>query len=142
MDCGRPARRDQSLRRGASGIDFGGETVRSDWGCDESRASVLFLTVGASLISCLLSCAHNRRTAVVELLGAALRAPGQLLPMTGLYLGGPLVLLALSLRFHFLLLRLWEAWRRSGGFSDGQTLERDGPWYLMAWCGGISGAGR
>src|SRR2546427_9948668 len=54
------------------------------------------------------------------------------LPMTGLYLGGPLVLLALSLRFHFLLLRLWGSMAALPAvFPDGQTLEKDGPWYLM-----------
>jgi len=37
--------------------------------------------------------------------------------MTGLYLGGPLVLLVLSLRFHFLLLRYGEAWPLSRRFS-------------------------
>jgi len=52
--------------------------------------------------------------------------------MTGLYLGGPLVLLALSLRFHFLLLRLWGSMAALPAvFPDGQTLEKDGPWYLM-----------
>jgi len=52
--------------------------------------------------------------------------------MTGLYLGGPLVLLALSLRFHFLLLRLWGSIAALPAvFPDGQTLEKDGPWYLM-----------
>src|SRR6266850_5597917 len=57
---------------------------------------------------------------------------GNLLPMTGLYLGGPLLLLALSLRFHFLLLRLWGSMAALPAvFPDGQTLERDGPWYLM-----------
>jgi len=57
---------------------------------------------------------------------------GNVLPMTGLYLGGPLVLLALSLRFHFLLLRLWGSMAALPAvFPDGQTLEKDGPWYLM-----------
>ncbi len=52
--------------------------------------------------------------------------------MTGLYLGGPLLLLALSLRFHFLLLRLWGSMAALPAvFPDGQTLEKDGPWYLM-----------
>ncbi len=57
---------------------------------------------------------------------------GNLLPMTGFYLGGPLVLLVLSLRFHFLLLRLWGSMAALPAvFPDGQTLEKDGPWYLM-----------
>src|SRR6266571_4859068 len=65
-----------------------------------------FLTVGLSFVCCLLIAF----TTDVRLLlnASALPIPrlGNVLPMTGLYLGGPLVLLALSLRFHFLLLRL------------------------------------
>src|SRR5439155_19999693 len=57
---------------------------------------------------------------------------GNLLPTTGLFLGGPIVLLILSLRFHFLLLRLWGSMAALPAvFPDGQTLEKDGPWYLM-----------
>ena len=57
---------------------------------------------------------------------------GNILPMTGFYLGAPLVLFFLYLRFHFLLLRLWGSMAALPAvFPDGQTLERDGPWYLM-----------
>jgi len=91
-----------------------------------------FLTVGASLICGLLIAF----TSDVRLLLNSSAFPtirlGNLLPMTGLYLGGPLVLLALSLRFHFLLLRLWGSMAALPAvFPDGQTLEKDGPWYLM-----------
>src|SRR5216683_2276176 len=91
-----------------------------------------FLTVGASLLCCLLIAF----TTDVRLLLNASALPfmrlGNVLPMTGLYLGGPLVLLALSLRFHFLLLRLWGSMAALPAvFPDGQTLEKDGPWYLM-----------
>src|SRR5881296_1905264 len=91
-----------------------------------------FLTMGVSAV-CLLLIAF---TSDVRLLvnSSALHTTrlGNLLPMTGLYLGGPLVLLALSLRFHFLLLRLWGSMAALPAvFPDGQTLERDGPWYLM-----------
>src|SRR6266568_1106145 len=91
-----------------------------------------FLTVGVSFVCCLLIAF----TTDVRLLlnASALPIPrlGNVLPMTGLYLGGPLVLLALSLRFHFLLLRLWGSMAALPAvFPDGQTLEKDGPWYLM-----------
>src|SRR5437899_10210485 len=91
-----------------------------------------FLTVGLSFVCCLLIAF----TTDVRLLlnASALPIPrlGNVLPMTGLYLGGPLVLLALSLRFHFLLLRLWGSMAALPAvFPDGQTLEKDGPWYLM-----------
>src|SRR5438876_7981984 len=91
-----------------------------------------FLTTGVSFVCCLLIAF----TTDVRLLlnASALPIPrlGNVLPMTGLYLGGPLVLLALSLRFHFLLLRLWGSMAALPAvFPDGQTLEKDGPWYLM-----------
>src|SRR3989440_534594 len=91
-----------------------------------------FLTMGVSAV-CLLLIAF---TSDVRLLvnSSALHTTrlGNLLPMTGLYLGGPLVLLALSLRFHFLLLRLWVSMAElPAGFPDWQTLGKDGPWYLM-----------
>src|SRR5215472_9852403 len=91
-----------------------------------------FLTVGLSLL-CLLLIIFT--TDVRLLLNtSALPFPklGNVLPMTGLYLGGPIVLLVLSLRFHFLLLRLWGSMAALPAvFPDGQTLEKDGPWYLM-----------
>ena len=91
-----------------------------------------FLTMGASLLCCVLIAF----TTDVRLLLNSSAVPtlklGNVLPMTGLYLGGPLVLLALSLRFHFLLLRLWGSIAALPAvFPDGQTLEKDGPWYLM-----------
>jgi len=91
-----------------------------------------FLTVGVSVLCCALIAF----TTDVRLLLNSSAVPsvrlGNVLPMTGLYLGGPLVLLVLSLRFHFLLLRLWGSMAALPAvFPDGQTLEKDGPWYLM-----------
>jgi len=66
--------------------------------------------------------------------GPAIPIPrfGRALPMMGFYLGAPIVLVCLYLRFHFLLLRLWGNMAAMPAvFPDGQTLERDGPWYLM-----------
>jgi uncharacterized protein YjbI with pentapeptide repeats len=91
-----------------------------------------FLTMGLSLICCLLIAF----TSDVRLLLNASAIPiphlGSILPISGFYLGGPMVLLALSLRFQFLLLRLWGSMAGLPAvFQDGQTLEKDGPWYLM-----------
>ncbi len=53
-------------------------------------------------------------------------------PMVGFYLGAPLFLFCLFLRFHFLVLRLWGSVAALPAvFPDGQTLEKTGPWYLM-----------
>ncbi len=57
---------------------------------------------------------------------------GNILPMAGFYLGGPLLLLLFYLRFHFLLVRLWGNMAAFPAvFPDGQTMEKDGAWFLM-----------
>src|SRR6266705_5961702 len=91
-----------------------------------------FLTVGVSAICCLLIAFTTDVRLLINSSALHTTRLGNLLPMTGLYLGGPLVLLALSLRFHFLLLRLWGSMAALPAvFPNGQTLEQDGPWYLM-----------
>ncbi len=91
-----------------------------------------FLTVGLSLVCCLLIAYTNDVRLLINSSALPFAKLGNLLPMTGLYLGGPIVLLILSLRFHFLLLRLWGSMAALPAvFPDGQTLEKDGPWYLM-----------
>jgi uncharacterized protein YjbI with pentapeptide repeats len=91
-----------------------------------------FLTVGASLLCCLLIAYTTDVRLVLNSSAIPIARLGNLLPITGLYLGGPIVLLILSLRFHFLLLRLWGSMAALPAvFPDGQTLEKDGPWYLM-----------
>src|SRR6202521_4384860 len=91
-----------------------------------------FLTVGASLLCCLLIAFTTDVRLLLNVSAVPSVRLGNAFPMTGLYLGGPLVLLALSLRFHFLLLRLWGSMAALPAvFPNGQTLEKDGPWYLM-----------
>ncbi len=54
-------------------------------------------------------------------------------PMSGFYLGAPLFIVLVYLRFHFLLLRLWSNMAALPAvFIDGNTPEKDGPWFLMA----------
>src|ERR1700730_15579028 len=90
-----------------------------------------FTTLAVSAICCLMILF----TTDVRLLLNTSALPaylGNALPMTGFYLGAPLVLFALYLRFHFLLLRLWGSIAALPAvFPDGQTPERDGPWFLM-----------
>jgi uncharacterized protein YjbI with pentapeptide repeats len=91
-----------------------------------------FITAGVSLISCLLIAFTSDVRLLLNSSAIPIPRLGNILPITGLYLGGPLLLLALSLRFHFLLLRLWGSMAALPAvFPDGQTLEKDGPWYLM-----------
>jgi uncharacterized protein YjbI with pentapeptide repeats len=75
-------------------------------------------------------------TSDVRLLLDASAIPGanmpNVLPMTGFYLGAPLLLCALYLRFHFLLLHLWGSIASLPAvFPDGETPDKDGPWFLM-----------
>jgi uncharacterized protein YjbI with pentapeptide repeats len=91
-----------------------------------------FATLAVSVVCCLLIVF----TSDVRLLLNASAIPashiGNVLPMNGFYLGGPLLLFFLYLRFHFLLLRLWGSMAALPAvFPDGQTPERDGPWFLM-----------
>jgi hypothetical protein len=55
-----------------------------------------------------------------------------LLPLSGFYLFAPIFLLLLYLRFHFTLLRLWGNMAALPAvFIDGDSPEKDGPWFLM-----------
>ena len=91
-----------------------------------------FLTAGISLICCLIIGFTSDVRLVLNSSALPYGLLGKVLPITGFYLGGPIVLLALSLRFQFLLLRLWGSMAvLPAVFQDGQTLEKDGPWYLM-----------
>jgi len=91
-----------------------------------------FFTVGVSLLCCALIAFTTDVRLLLNTSAVPWLRLANVLPMTGLYLGGPLVLLVLSLRFHFLLLRLWGGMAALPAvFPDGQTMEKDGPWYLM-----------
>ena len=88
------------------------------------------------LLACLACIALVGTTTDVRLIvdSSAIPVPRlpKILSMTSFYLGAPLVLFILYLRFHFLLLRLWGSMSGLPAvFKDGQTLEKDGPWYLM-----------
>src|ERR1700730_4525007 len=90
-----------------------------------------FTTLAVSAICCLMILFTTDARLLLNT--SALPAYfGNALPMTGFYLGAPLVLFALYLRFHFLLLRLWGSIAVFRAFfPDAQTPERDGPWFLM-----------
>ena len=91
-----------------------------------------FLTLAVSAICCLLIVCTTDVRLLVNASAFPIARVGNVLPMTGFYLGGPLLLFALYLRFHFLLLRLWGSMAALPAvFPDGQTPERDGPWFLM-----------
>ncbi len=91
-----------------------------------------FLMLTASAICCLLIAFTSDVRLVLNASAIPLQHLGNLLPMEGFYLGGPILLFVVYLRFHFVLLRLWGSMAAlPATFQDGQTLEKDGPWYLM-----------
>jgi len=91
-----------------------------------------FTTLAMSTICCLMILFTTDVRLLLNTSALPLASLGNALPMTGFYLGAPLVLFALYLRFHFLLLRLWGSIAALPAvFPDGQTPERDGPWFLM-----------
>jgi len=91
-----------------------------------------FSLLGMSLICCLLIAFTTDVRLVLNSSAIPISRLSNVLPMTGFYLGAPLFLLLVYLRFHFLLLRLWGNMAALPAvFTDGQTLENDGPWYLI-----------
>jgi uncharacterized protein YjbI with pentapeptide repeats len=91
-----------------------------------------FLMLSLSAICVILVAATSDLRLMLNTSAIPLSHLGNVLPMTGFYLGGPLLLFIAYVRFHFLLLRLWGGMAELPAvFVDGQTLEKDGPWYLM-----------
>ncbi len=91
-----------------------------------------FLMLSLSAICCLLVATTSDLRLILNSSAIPISRLGNVLPMTGFYLGGPILLFIAYVRFHFLLLRLWGGMAELPAvFMDGQTLEKDGPWYLM-----------
>jgi uncharacterized protein YjbI with pentapeptide repeats len=91
-----------------------------------------FLMLGVSLACALIVAFTTDVRLILDGPALPIRRYGNILPLNGVYLGAPILLLVLYTRFHFLLLRLWGSMAALPAvFHDGQTLEREGPWYLM-----------
>jgi uncharacterized protein YjbI with pentapeptide repeats len=91
-----------------------------------------FLLLAASLACAALIGLTTDVRLVVDASAIPIAKLPKIISMTSFYMGAPLVLFILYLRFHFLLLRLWGSMAGLPAvFKDGQTLEKDGPWYLM-----------
>jgi len=126
----RPARGPISSTR-ASGIDFGGGQFESDWGCDESRASVLFSDSRCEPDSCLLIAL----TTDVRLLLNSSALPAScalaIAPMTGLYLAAAGVAGALAAFSLFAVAVVGSMAALPGFFRMDKRWNATGPWYLM-----------
>jgi len=97
-----------------------------------ARWIYFLILAGCSVCSVLIAFSSDTR---LVLNGSAIPIGrlSNLIPMSGFYLGGPIFIALFYLRFHFTLLRLWGNMAALPAvFIDGDTPEKDGPWFLMS----------
>ena len=97
-----------------------------------ARWIYFLILAGCSVCSVLIAFSSDTR---LVLNGSAIPIGrlSNLIPMSGFYLGGPIFIALFYLRFHFTLLRLWGNMAALPAvFVDGDTPEKDGPWFLMS----------
>jgi uncharacterized protein YjbI with pentapeptide repeats len=93
---------------------------------------VFFLTVSLCAVCALFIILTTDARLLLDGSALPLSSLPNVLPMSGFYLGAPLLLFIVYVRFHFLLLRLWGSIAALPAvFPDGETPEKDGPWFLM-----------
>ena len=93
----------------------------------------IYFLILSTCAACLLLIAFTSDTRLVLNASAIpIARLSNILPMSGFYLGAPIFILLMYLRFHFLLLRLWGNMAALPAvFIDGDSPEKDGPWFLM-----------
>jgi uncharacterized protein YjbI with pentapeptide repeats len=107
----------------------GGKTIAQ---CTQSARWFYMLLMAACMGAIgLVALTTDVRLLLDESATVSARIPN-FLPLQGFYLGAPLLLTVLYLRMQFLLLQLWGSMGAMPAvFPDGQTPQKDGPWYLM-----------
>jgi uncharacterized protein YjbI with pentapeptide repeats len=94
---------------------------------------IYFLILGACALCAVLIAFTTDVHLVLNSSAIPVSRVSNAVPMSGFYLGAPLFIVLMYLRFHFLLLRLWGNMAALPAvFIDGNTPEKDGPWFLMA----------
>lgn len=102
------------------------------WEATRTARWFYFLMLSVSAICCLVVATTSDARLILDGPTIPWRRLGNLLPMNAFYLIAPIVLLIIFVRFQFLLLRVWASMAALPAvFQDGQTVEREGPWYLM-----------
>jgi len=119
---------DATLPEAVGALD-GGKTIGQ---FTQSARRFYLLVMGLCLgAGALVAMTTDVRLLLDESVAPLARVPN-ILPLKGFYLGAPLLLTLLYLRLQFLLLRVWGSMGALPAvFSDGQTPEKDGSWYLM-----------
>jgi uncharacterized protein YjbI with pentapeptide repeats len=119
---------DAMLPESISSID-GSNAV---WEATRSARWFYFLMLSAAAICCLVVATTSDARLILDGSTIPIRRLGNLLPINAFYLIAPIALLTIFVRFQFLLLRVWGSMAALPAvFQDGQTVEREGPWYLM-----------
>jgi uncharacterized protein YjbI with pentapeptide repeats len=102
------------------------------WEATRSARWFYFLMLSVSAICCLVVATTSDARLILDGSTIPIRRLGNLLPINAFYLIAPIALLIMFVRFQFLLLRVWGSMAALPAvFQDGQTVEREGPWYLM-----------
>lgn len=93
---------------------------------------IYFLILGTCAVCLMLVAFTSDTRLVLNASAIPIARFSTILPMSGFYLGAPIFILLMYLRFHFLLLRLWGNMAALPAvFIDGDSPEKDGPWFLM-----------
>ena len=102
------------------------------WEATRTARWFYFLMLSASALCCLVVATTSDARLILDGSTIPIRRLGNLLPINAFYLIAPIALLTIFVRFQFLLLRVWSSMAALPAvFQDGQTVEREGPWYLM-----------
>lgn len=102
------------------------------WEATRTARWFYFLMLAATAICCLVVATTSDARLILDGPAIPLRYLGGLMPINAFYLIAPIALLTIFVRFQFLLLRVWASMAALPAvFQDGQTVEREGPWYLM-----------
>jgi len=102
------------------------------WEATKTARWFYFLMLAASLIGFLVVATTSDARLILDGPTIPIRRLGNFMPINGFYLIAPIALLVIFVRFQFLLLRVWASMAALPAvFQDGQTVEREGPWYLM-----------
>lgn len=102
------------------------------WEATKSARWFYFLMLAASFVGFLVVATTSDARLILDGPTIPIRRLGNFMPINGFYLIAPIALLVIFVRFQFLLLRVWASMAALPAvFQDGQTVEREGPWYLM-----------
>src|SRR5260370_20094414 len=91
-----------------------------------------FLILSGGEVCLLVVALHRDTRLVLNASAIPIARLSNILPMSGFYLGAPIFILLMYLRFHFLLLRLWGHMAALPAvFIHRDSPEKDRPWVFI-----------